>query len=248
MTRIVVSEPNGAIGLDLLAKAGAVVDALASGRELSVADLATASGQPVSSTYRLVTSLLTLGWLEPGASRARYRLGPTVLRLAAASEDQTELLGLAHPILRDLAMTLGGSVDLVVRTEDLAVCVDKVSTTGVFGAFPRIGAFAPLSTTAAGRVLLAHLPPPERRRVGGDEAEADADRERGFVETADPFQPAVACLAAACFNHRGEAEAAIGISGFRRSLLGDGSTATEQLLAAAEAISVALGHGEGAVR
>ena len=128
MTRIVVSEPNGAIGLDLLAKAGAVVDALASGRELSVADLATASGQPVSSTYRLVTSLLTLGWLEPGASRARYRLGPTVLRLAAASEDQTELLGLAHPILRDLAMTLGGSVDLVVRTEDLAVCVDKVST------------------------------------------------------------------------------------------------------------------------
>jgi DNA-binding IclR family transcriptional regulator len=99
--------------------------------------------------------------------------------------------------------------------------------------------------------LLANLPPAERDQqvaafaaagqvtAGSLRARIADTRRRGYAASDQDVTPGVAALGAPIFNHRGEVEAAVSISGLRDVLLADGPR--EELLAAARRTSEALG-------
>jgi DNA-binding IclR family transcriptional regulator len=140
----------------------------------SLTQLARAVDAPVSSVQKLVDGLVAVGYLDE--SGRRYLLGPApyVLSLRAG---RRPVSAVRRGDLAALAERLAVPVLLAVRVGDDAVYVDWAGADEPFDYALSSRVRGPLPDTAAGRVLLAHLPEPLRREV---------------VRTARPGDPAAA--------------------------------------------------------
>jgi DNA-binding IclR family transcriptional regulator len=240
-------------GLDLLTKAGAVLDVLTAGGEVSAGEIAQQSGQPVSSVYRLLANLQAVGWVEPASQRGLFRLGLECLRIGAALEERLDVRAVARPDLVALRHATGASALLYLPRGDRAVCIERVEGPDVRWLAMRLGDSLPLYVGGAPLALLAHLPPGERDGLiaqfvsegggvtaGGLRARINATRQRRYSVSDQDVTAGVAALGAPVFNHRGEVEAAVSISGLRDVVLSSDDP-VDELLAAADRISRSLG-------
>lgn len=245
-------------GLDLVFKVGSVLDALERAGELTAAELAEATGEPLSSIYRLVRSLAAMGWLDKGIRRGGYRLGLHVLTVGTALEEGIDIREAALPALRALVAATGATSFLCVRRGTRAVCVERVEGFAVRSLALQLGNSLPLYAGAAPRALLAALPPAERQAVlrdgvpqPGDPvrpsttailADVEASRSAGHTVSDGDVTPGIAALGAAVYDHRGELAGAISISGLHAQILGPSTaTNTDLIHRSAEQVSRSLG-------
>jgi DNA-binding IclR family transcriptional regulator len=249
-------------GLALIAKAGAVITTLERCGELSSAEIAELIGEPLSSVYRLLQSLIGIGWIDRGWRRGTYRLGLLLLTVGSRLEDHLDIRECAMPALRRLLDEIGVTTYLCVRREARAVCVERLEGQAVQSLAMQLGSSLPLYAGAAPRSLLAFLPPAEQHAVlkvrtgqAGDpprpdsaaiEADIDEVRRRGYAVSDGDVTPGIAALGAPVFNHRGELAAAISISGLRSQILGaQQSRNVDLIIAGADEVSRALGWQAG---
>ena len=247
-----------AAGLELIAKVNAVIGVLETRGEASAAEIARSTGEPLSSVYRLLQSLTGVGWVDRGWRRGSYRLGLLLLTIGGQLEDKLDMRECARPALRRLLETTGTTTFLCVRRDTRAVCVERLEGQAVRSLAMQLGSSLPLFAGAAPRAILAFLPPAEQRsslkafRLPGDPPRPDAaaiqaDIERvrhdGFAVSDSDVTPGIAALGAPVFNHRGELEAAISISGLRSQILGSSREANiELILSCAREVSRSLGQ------
>ena len=245
-------------GLELIAKADAVIGVLEARGEASAVEIAKRTGEPLSSVYRLLQSLTGVGWVDRGWRRGTYRLGLLLLTIGGQLEDKLDVRKCALPSLRRLVETTNTTSFLCVRRDTRAVCVERVEGQAVRSLAMQLGSSLPLFVGAAPRAILAFLPPAEQRsslrafRLPGDPPRPDAaaiqtDIERvrrdGFALSDGDVTPGIAALGAPVFNHRGELEAAISMSGLRSQILGSARAANIELITTcAREVSRALGQ------
>lgn len=246
-------------GLDLVTKVGAVLDALELHGELTAAELATATGEPLSSIYRLVRSLTGIGWLDKGVRRGGYRLGLHFMTIGTALEDAIDIREAALPALRQLAEQTGATSSLYLRRASRAVCVERIEGSAVRSLALQLGNSLPLYAGAAPRALMAHLTVAERQEVLKDSvpqpgdpvrpsitailADADANKKLGYTISEGDITPGIAALGAAVFDHRDDLAAAVSISGLHAQILGGRSDRNVSLIRmAAASVSRALGN------
>jgi len=252
----------GTVGIDIVSKAAAVIDTLATHGSLSVQSLAEFVGEPTSSTYRLLQSLVALRLVEPTPTRGMYRLGLFLLEVGSALEDSLDVRTVALPTMRELRAELDVAVLLCYRRGVNAVCVERLDGHDVRLVSMQVGDSLPLYVGAAPRALLAWLPQGEQRAVlngitslssmAGFHVPPDAElqenisltRRRGYSRSDEDVTLGVAALGSPVFNHRGELVAAISVSGLREAIIGREQAAAHALLSAAREISTALGHKE----
>jgi IclR family transcriptional regulator, pca regulon regulatory protein len=132
---------------------------------LGIADIADDLGMSRSTTHRYVITLVALGYLEQGASR-KYRLGLRVTDLGMAALNSTGLREHAHPYLEELRQRSTYTTSLGVLDGSDVLYVDRVrSFRRGQSADPNLhtGSRLPAYCTAAGKLLLANLPEPERK-------------------------------------------------------------------------------------
>lgn len=245
-------------GLEILSKAGAIIDALTTTPQLSAAGLAEAVGEPTSSTYRLLQSLTALGWVDPAPTRGAYRLGLGLMSTGAAVEATMDVRDLARPRMRELRAEADLAVLLCYRKGPRAVCVERFDGHDVTSVAMQVADSLPLHRGAAPLALLAHLPGGERSAMvevladptNEDPADAealtaelDAIRERGYARSDQDVTLGIAALGAPVLNHRGELVAALSVSGLRERVLADEERISALVVAAAAAVSGDLGHG-----
>ena len=246
-------------GIEILSKAGAVIDALAAAGMLSVNALAEAVDEPTSSTYRLLQSLIALDWVEQAPLRGMYRLGLAFLQIGGALEDSLEVRTVALPRMRELRAELDVAVLLCYRRGLRAVCVERIEGHDVRSVAMQVGDSLPLHVGGAPFALLSWLPAGEQHIVLDDLArQADSltyavpdaaalraaiatTHERGYSRSDQDVTIGIAAFGAPVFNHRGELVAAVSISGLRESLIGREASAAARLVAAAASISHDLG-------
>jgi DNA-binding IclR family transcriptional regulator len=231
-------EAEQAEGVEIIAKIDAIVTALAAEGELSVSEIVERVGEPVSSTYRLLSNLLETGMVSTGSKRGLYRPGLFLMRVGSEVEDRIDIRERALPALRDLRSETGQTVYLCVRDRLRAVCIERLDGGDVRSMALRLGASLPLTVGGAPTALLAYLPRSEYESVreasiaappgeGGrrDATEIDAlvagIRERGVSFSDGDVTPGVGAVGAPVFNHRGEIVAAISVSGIRAHIFGD---------------------------
>ena len=247
-----------AAGLELIAKADALIRVLESRGEASAAEIAERTGEPLSSVYRLLQSLTGIGWVDRGWRRGTYRLGLLLLTIGGELEDKLDVRECALPSLRHLLESTGTTSFLCVRRDTRAVCIERLEGRAVRSLAMQLGGSLPLFAGAAPRAILAFLSPAEQRsslrgaRLPGDPPRPDAatiqaDIERvrrdGFAVSDGDVTPGIAALGAPVFNHRGELEAAISISGLRSQILGPSREANIELITSgARAVSRSLGQ------
>ncbi|MCC2031535.1 IclR family transcriptional regulator [Microbacterium allomyrinae] len=250
--------PTDAAGMEILQKSGAVISALEELGEETAQALAAHVGEPVSSTYRLLASLTSIGWVDATTRRGYFRLGVRFVRVGSLLEDQLSVRDACRPALEALRSHTNATTFLCFLRNDAAVCVERLAGRDVQSLAMRLGDSLPLFRGAAPLALFAFLPDGERdatlkrfaeRRRQGEAIPSDKSlrstlqlvRDRGYSLSDQDVTPGIAGIGAPVFNHRGELEGAISVSGLRNQILsGENDVAEATVHAAAEA-SRALG-------
>lgn len=118
------------------------------------ADLARESGLTRPTVYRMVSALTEEGFLQQSEATRRLTLGPKLLELAQGVWSDTDLRKSAREELDRLARDTGASALLMVRSDNMATCIE-LSQSGNSSGW-RIGETMPVSACAGGLAMLAY--------------------------------------------------------------------------------------------
>ncbi|CAM4105240.1 allantoin degradation transcriptional regulator AllR [Nocardiopsis rhodophaea] len=213
-------------GVQSLDRAFALLEIMAdAGGEISLSELADASGLPLPTIHRIIRTLVGNGYVRQLPSR-RYALGP---RLIGLGESASRMLGTwARPHLSQLVEDLGETANLAMLDGDKVVYVAQVPSPHAMRMFTEVGRRVLPHSAGVGKALLAQLPEDEAlatvRRTGMPAAtdrtittpEAFASelariRERGYAIDDGEQEIGVRCLAVGVQG--GPAMMAVSISG-----------------------------------
>ncbi|MGB9594124.1 MAG: IclR family transcriptional regulator [Anaerolineae bacterium] len=198
--------------------------------ERGVSELARELGVHKSTVYRLLATLERRGLVARNPETERYRLGLELLTLAAQVVEHMDVREIARPHLRDLSERCQETVNLAVLHEgqvmDLEQFAPPVRSVKNIG---WVGRRMPPHCTAAGKVLLAHLPPDKLERflqshldrltprTITDPArlreELDRVRAQGYATAEEELEDGLNALAAPIHDHTGAVVAAVSLAG-----------------------------------
>jgi DNA-binding IclR family transcriptional regulator len=248
-------------GVQSLARAFAILEEVARDRDgVALADLAKRVGLHNSTTFHLVKTMVSLGYVRQIKDTKRYRIGRPLFALAAGALDEMEMVSMATPVLQQLSIDTGESGHFAVSMNNYSVVVlARTDGPSAFQLTERAGIVRPAWCTALGKIILAALPPDQldryiertdlkalTERTITDPAlfrrEIEDVRRAGIAFDDGEFNAEVRCAAVAVRDFTGRTAGAIGISGpvWRLSIQGlQDRIAT--LREAAERLSAAFG-------
>lgn len=250
-------------GVQSLARAFGIMEEVARSRDgISLAELSKRVGLHNSTTFHLVKTLVSLGYVRQIRDSKRYRIGRPLFALAASALDEIEMVSLATPVLEDLSRETGESGHFAVRMGDAVVVIARTAAPGAFQLTERVGVVRPAHCTALGKVILGalrddqldrffartELTPVTPRSITEPAAltkDIEEVRKSGIAFDDGEFNPEVRCVGVPVKDFTGRVIGAIGISGpiWRLSLqLLQGKAAVVQ--AAAKRLSAEFGYRE----
>jgi DNA-binding IclR family transcriptional regulator len=143
-----------------LERAFLIVEEIARHREgIGLADVSKRVGLHSSTSFHLVRTLVSLGYIRQSPDTKRYHVGPKIFLLAASSLDEIELVDIAMPVLEDLATATGEYSHFAVRAGDDVAVIAKTAGPSAFQLTETTGVVRPAHCTALGKVLLSELKP-----------------------------------------------------------------------------------------
>jgi IclR family transcriptional regulator, KDG regulon repressor len=223
-------EPRGG-GVQSIGRAFAILEEIARSRDgISLAELSKRVGLHNSTTFHLVKTMVTLGYVRQLKDSKRYRVGRPLFALAASSLDDVEMVSMATPILEDLSRETGESGHFAVRMGDSIVVIARTSGSGAFQLTDRVGVIRPAHCTALGKIVLAALRPEQLEHyleraelkphtpksiveVGALRQEIEEIRRAGIAYDDGEFDAELRCVAVPVRDFTGQVVGAIGISG-----------------------------------
>ena len=104
MTALDTPDEKRAGGVQSLARAFSILEEVARSREgINLAELSRKVGLHNSTTFHLVKTMVSLGYIRQIKDDKRYRIGRPLFALAANALDEIEMVSLATPVLEDLS-------------------------------------------------------------------------------------------------------------------------------------------------
>lgn len=133
---------------------------------LTLSEIAVRAGLDAGTAYRLVRTLVGMGYLMQVPSGKRYCLGLKVLDLGFHAIARMNPHDSARPILRSLVGQVREAASIGVLDGADVVYIDRVQAGLVrLGVDVRIGSRVPVYSSAIGHAAIAHLPKAERIRI-----------------------------------------------------------------------------------
>lgn len=235
-----------------------LLDILSKGkREWTAAEVTEACGLPPSTTFRLLTTLVQLRYVEYDAESRKYQLGLKLLELGHLVSQRLDLPSRAMPYLRNLAQESGETAHLSIRDGIDGVFIAKVDGEHSVRMHTPLGRRVPLHAGASMKTLLADLsdedideyidtrastsvPVPDRAQLF---KQLHYLRQHGFCVTRSEQTAGAAGVGAPVRDHAGEVVAALTISGPEtRFTEPDVERFSEMVKDAAAALSTQLGY------
>jgi DNA-binding IclR family transcriptional regulator len=218
-------------GVQSIGRAFAILEEVARNRDgIALADLSKRVCLHNSTTFHLVKTMVSLGYIRQIKESKRYRIGRPLFALAASALDEMEMVSMATPVLDDLSRETGESSHFAARMSDAVVVMARTPGPGAFQLTDRVGVVRPAYCTALGKVILAALRPdqldryldrielkaltsktitsPQRLR-----RELQDVRRVGIAFDDGEFNNEVRCAAMPVYDFSGQVVGAIGISG-----------------------------------
>lgn len=256
------SDSNGGPRAPIVGSVDHALDILeavaASGRGIGVTDLARQLDLPKSTVFRLLAALTQRGYITRGGSPTQYRLGLKTWEVGSTFLKTLSFREAAHPVMLQVAGSLGETVYLTTYNDGAAVLIDLVESLDAVRWATSVGTRIPAYCTATGKVLLAHQPAAEVERVlrgpltpqtphssvdpEAIRRELDAIRESGCCVNERGWHADVAGAAVPLFNHGNQVVAALGSAGPAERFLAKLPRAETLLRQAAGTISRQIGY------
>jgi DNA-binding IclR family transcriptional regulator len=223
-----------------------------------VSELARDLELPVSSTHRLLTGMIPLGFVGFDPDRRQYHLGLRVFELGRRVASARRLSDVALPVMRRVTKATGEPTLLGVLAGEEFMYVERVEGQRLAQIRGSAGERGPLHTTALGKALMAFLPEDEQDALigrlsldeAGPRAITDSDRlreelastrERGYAVNDEELEEGVCAVGVPVLDGRGRPAASIGVATLTfRTPLRDLEKSVPLLKAAAEEIAVQL--------
>jgi len=218
-------------GVQSIGRAFAIIEEIARNRDgIGLAELSKRVGLHNSTTFHLVKTMVSLGYVRQMKDSKRYRIGRPLFALAASALDEIEMTSLAAPVLDDLARTTGESAHFSVPMGDAVVVLARTGGPGAFQLNDRVGVVRPAHCTALGKIMLAGLAPAQfeqflkraelkpltQKSITSPEQlarEIAEVRRSGLALDDGEFDAEVRCVAVPARDFTGRVVGAIGISG-----------------------------------
>ena len=225
------SDDRQRAGVQSIGRAFAILEEIARNRDgIGLAELSKRVGLHNSTTFHLVKTMVSLGYVRQMKETKRYRIGRPLFALAASTLDEKEMVSLATPVLEELSRETGESAHFSVRMGDAVVVLARTSGQGAFQLTGRVGVVRPAHCTALGKVMLAALQPEQFERfltqaefeaftaksITSPDAlrrEITEVRRAGIAFDDGEFDSEVRCVALPVRDFSGTVIGAIGISG-----------------------------------
>jgi len=111
-----------------------------------------------TSVFRLLATFENRGYVERETVSGKYRLGLSAYEIGQKFLSRMGLLRNARPVMERLVRDCNEAVYLVMRRGDDILFLDMVDTSQQVKVISLVGKHYPLTTTAAGKMMLAHSP------------------------------------------------------------------------------------------
>jgi IclR family KDG regulon transcriptional repressor len=195
---------------------------------LTAKQVAERSRLPVSTVHRFLANLEHAGFLACRDDSV-YHLGVACFSIGQAALAQLDIRRVSLPYLQDLNEQTRETIHLTVRHGLSAVYVEKLDSMEQLRIHSRIGAAVPLYCTAVGKVMLAHMPPEERKVVlsqivfkrftpntVGNLQELEAQlfriRKQGYACDLEEHEMHIRCIAAPIWDNTGAVNASLSVT------------------------------------
>ena len=229
-----VDDERGTQGTQAVARAVAVLDAIATGCS-DQGSIAKAIGTTRSTTSRLLNFLQRSGFVRSMDGRG-YVLGARLIELGNIALSQLPLSAVARPRIEKLASLTGDTVHLSVRDGDQIMYIGKISASRGLEMRSGVGVRKPMAITGTGKVHMFDLSEKEWMRLYSV-AHSTAISEpvmppgflpwpefvssmRDFVSKGYAFEmeeneASICCIAAPIRNARGDIVAGVSVAGIK---------------------------------
>ncbi len=242
-----------------LDRAMEVLEHLSTTQGASLSSLAADLDQSPATVYRILMTLQARGLVEFDPADQTWQIGARAFIIGARYLRRTSLVERARPIMRTLMRVTGETANLGVRRGGQVLFLSQVETHESIRAFFPPGTLSPLHASGIGKALLAEMTEAQLADVLSDaplerfteftsatpdavRAEVAATRAKGYALDAEEKTLGMRCIAAAVFDHTGEAVAGISVSGPVSRVAHDQiDRLSTSVMDAARALSVALG-------
>ncbi|MCA9911642.1 MAG: IclR family transcriptional regulator, partial [Anaerolineae bacterium] len=186
---------------------------------------------PIATVYRTVKYLCTRNYLkENAAADGRYFLGSQLSILAHQATGHRDLIYLAKPFMRELAIKSGQTAQLGILQDYQVVYIEQALPARPVNIIAALRTGVPVNVSASGKVLVANLPESERDQflsqaqlarqtpesiveIASFEQELQRVLQQGYGADCEEFARGIGCVAAPIRDHRQQVIAAIGITG-----------------------------------
>lgn len=228
--------------------------------ELGVTEISNRVGLHKSTTFRLLSTLISEGLVSQNPETGRYRLGVGLIELAGRVLVHADLRQVARRYMRLLAEKVGETVNLAVLDGSESLNLEQSVPRGRLVAnHGWVGRRTPAHATSTGKVLLAWLEPDnlEALLVSPLEvyapntitdvdtllAELDSVRQAGYAVGHEEYEVGLNAVAAPIRDYNDQVIAAVSASGPSYRLSAEHFEAvSKDVTDTAEAISAELGH------
>lgn len=191
--------------------------------ELSAAELLKRVDLSRPTLYRLLYTLQEHGFLASVGDPQRFRLGPSVAKLAHVWTAGIDLASIAEPVLRRIWQETSESVSLYVPRGELRTCIAELPSPHPLSFRRGVGYTEKIVRGATGRAILAFLDLSSqdiRKYVQGSgvqmkelDAELAQTRKRGFATSRSELIEGAVAVAVPFFDRSGRVAGSMGVYG-----------------------------------
>lgn len=211
-----------------------ILDVLArSSKGISLGTLSEKVQLPKGTTHRILSSLMYFDFVQQNPETRNYSLGFKLVELGSSLLDQIDLRKEAEPFLHDLSQRTAETVYLVILDRTEVVYIERVDSEDpslVLRAMSKVGQRNAANSCAVGKALLAQLPEEKLDEIITEmpfvqkTANTITDpiqfkdhlkgiRTRGYAIDDEESEEGIRCVAAPIRSERGQAVAALSVSG-----------------------------------
>lgn len=181
--RIRSREAQGGAGLKSVGSALDVLECFATDSELGVSDIARRLGCAKSTAHRLLTTLVSRGFVEQDPVTGQYRLGIHIYELGQLALQRNQLRYVALPTMHHVAQATGLTVNLGVPDGADVVFVERLENADGVRFLGHSGRRMPAHVTSSGKAIAAFNEVANQARL----AAGFPPRARGTVRTAEDW-------------------------------------------------------------